>query len=244
MRPLVTILIGVAVGSCTAGTEPDAPEIQPAAAVQRFARAGGLLLSLEHASPDTLLAVEVRTVDSAAHVEWSPARVTLEAGGTPMQLLLEPNVCIVPREALDSLGFPFTFEWLHCSQVAVTTHRVLDHPDIEAAETAVNGTLVRHRAFRARDGGFYAFSVPVGRAQTATAVDRLAAFPFIEQASRMGPSLSCLAVDVVPPPPCPPWSLEAAVTLSGSHAQRSGDTVRATYLQPDSTVLTALLVVP
>lgn len=126
--------------------------------------------------------------------------------------------------------------------------RSLDDGDRRELERATGGSIFRETALTARPGAVVEVRVPIGEENTAAAVTEARSLDFVEAAGRENADPSCVIADIVPPPPCPPWSLFATVGLGlgsagATPAIEPGDELEITYLQSDGTVLTRALTV-
>jgi hypothetical protein len=203
-----------------------------------------------HPDPDSsYLIIAVTARDSTPHAEWRPSQFRLTTDrGFDSTMLLVPFTCLEPNDS--GMPYPFSFGWLACDLVGVQTSRLLSSDDVLYMERTLSGRLVYSRAFTGMPGAVYWFRVPVGVESTAEAVRRASTLDGVTSAFRINQDPECVRSDVVPPPPCPPWTLEAVLPFSYASSPRdsipvrSGGWVRVSYTDQQGTTWSSEYQVP
>lgn len=235
---------------CQASTAPvELPPITGTAARQYHV--AGAPSIVRHSHPDSsVLFVRVTTRDSMPHRTWTPTRLRIESNlGHNSEIILVPFACLDPSERSGS--FPLNFTWEACHWIGLDTDRVLSSADVERIQEIVNGRLTETYEFRTLPGASYRFEVPIGRDATAEAASRVSSLPNVVRAFRDSREPSCVTSDRLPPPTCPPWTLDArlpftfdpqaaATAVLTSH----GGWIRATYTDAADVPHTAEFQVP
>ncbi len=208
-----------------------------------------------HPDPDSLVLIASVTVaDSIPHIQWTATRVRLQSDlGLDTLLTAVPFACLQPEAG--SPTFPFNFRWLACNRVGVELDAA-SSARVAVLEQAMTGRLMETHPFQARGGALLVFEVPIGRDATAEAVRRARGFDYVRDAYRISLDPECVRSDVVPRPPCPPWSFVLRIPYAyvGTSPQgqdgglvvpvRPGGWIRLDYRDPDGATHRAQYTVP
>lgn len=193
-----------------------------------------------HPNPDSLVLItSLRVADSTAHAEWLGTQLRIQSdAGLDTFVTVTPFACLEPQSG--TLPFPFNFRWLSCNRIGVE----LSEPSpsrIKSLEEHTTGQVAETYPFLAQPGVLLVIEVPIGLEATSEAVRRAQGLPFVRSAYSISLDPECVRSDVVPPPPCPPWSfvLRVAYTFDSPSPQQQGPVlvvpvgpggwIRATY---------------
>jgi hypothetical protein len=230
---------------------------------------------IEHASPiqvvpvsdpsfaavpgSTMVFAKLLVADSALHVQWRPSRLIVESSTAYRDtVMMAPYTCLRLDSLNPGLPFPANFEWRDCDRVVWLTLVPLSDNRLLQIGDLISGTVHERSVFanplpepflgvRAK----YTFLIPVGQEATAEALRRLAAQAESFGADRGLSTPTCVISDALPPPPCPPWHLQARLRYSFSTTPgrdsipvQPGGWIRVTYPGADGSMRSATYSIP
>lgn len=215
------VLCTVSAVACAFWTSPgEAGQIVGTAPVQISLRSGPTIARL---TDSAILIIEVTALDSALHRTWTPTAITVETSrGHVEEMLLVPFACLVPK--VNSVEpYPLNFKWMACNRVGFNSQAILSDAEIRQLESSLSGRRILTFAFQTRPGAQYQFQVPPGISSTAEALRRLEALRPRDELFHPSSEPACVASDVQPAPPCPPWTLFSRRAFS--FGQVAGDSL-------------------
>ncbi|MBD3617518.1 MAG: hypothetical protein HUJ22_13205 [Gracilimonas sp.] len=208
------------------------------------------------------LELQVVARDSTPHLNWLPTTLLVETDqGFSKEITLVPFACIVPIENSPE-EFPFNVEWWSCNTININNGKVLTEEQIHKIETVTNAQLSVKYIFKSIEGGQYMFDLyEIGRPAIQQAIQNINQLPFItpieDEKEEWGETVGhanqfprCWLSDIIPPPPCPPWSFfkRIRISLEGEKENhipvQEGGWVKATYTLPDGTVKSTIFTIP
>jgi len=206
----------------------------------------------------TVLLAKILVPDSTLHVLWLPSRLVVESSlGFRDTVTMVPFACLLP-EQMAGLPFPDNFIWRSCDRVVLLTRVPLDSSRVGQLEALVSGRVnERHVFSRPLPDPYlgvqaqYSLYVPAGLAATAEAMRRLKLQPEAIAVDRGLAEPICRVSGDVPPPPCPPWHLQALLryTFTGTSSLDSipvehGGWIKVTYPGSDGSQRSATYTLP
>jgi hypothetical protein len=196
-----------------------------------------------HPNPDSLVVIlSLRVADSTPHIQWVGTRVRIQSNaGMDTVLTAVPFACLQPEDG--TLDFPLNFRWLSCSRIGAELDAT-SASYVNILEQATTGHVVETHPFLTQPGALLLIAVPVGQEATSEAVRRAQGLSYVRSAYRISLDPECVRSDVVPPPPCPPWSFVLRLPYAYGAVSpeqrypvplvpvRSGGWIRASYQDP------------
>lgn len=241
----VTLVVAASFVGCEETTGPSPTALPGATPMQVDLVRPPVFYTTQDQLGNPLAVVEVTAGDSTLHTLWRPTRIRVEViGKGASEQLLVPFACLEEADhpAEFPQEFPLNFEWWECDLVFAHTDHLFSDEELEEVEDQLGGAETTFaEPLQMLPGAFYRFVVPTGRASLAEAIRRLNRHPAVIAAGRSNGDPRCVRSDIIPPPPCPPWTASNAYRpedFAGVSIQ-TGDSIRLTYTTPDGDSITS-----